>query len=166
MLQEQFPKLNDSALLRQQAYINGTWVGGAATFAVTNPADGATIASVPDLGAGEAQDAIAAAAAAFPAWAAKTGKERAGLMRKWFDLMLAHADDLAAIMTAEQGKPLAEAKGEVAVRRQLCRMVRRGSQARQRRRTARPPGATSAWWCSSSRSACAPRSRPGISRSR
>ncbi|MGV3653104.1 MAG: NAD-dependent succinate-semialdehyde dehydrogenase [Noviherbaspirillum sp.] len=108
-----FPKLNDPALLRQQAYIDGRWVESASAFAVTDPADGAVIASVPNLGAAETQDAIAAAAAAFPGWAAKTGKERAGLMRKWYDLMMAHADDLAAIMTAEQGKPLPEARGEV-----------------------------------------------------
>ncbi len=107
------PKLNDAALLRNQAYINGAWVGGAATFAVTNPADGVTIASVPNLGAAETQQAITAANAAFPAWAARTGKERAGIMRKWFDLMIEHADDLAALMTAEQGKPVAEAKGEI-----------------------------------------------------
>ncbi|WP_019141852.1 NAD-dependent succinate-semialdehyde dehydrogenase [Noviherbaspirillum massiliense] len=108
------PKLKDEALLRNQAYLNGAWVGGASTFDVTNPADGVTIASVPNLGAKEAQAAIEAAAAAFPAWSSKTAKERAGIMRKWFDLLVANADDLAALMTAEQGKPLAEAKGEVA----------------------------------------------------
>jgi succinate-semialdehyde dehydrogenase/glutarate-semialdehyde dehydrogenase len=107
------PKLNDAALLRDQSYINGAWVGAAASFDVTNPADGVTIGSVPNMGATEAQQAIDAAAAAFPAWSAKTGKERAAIMRKWFDLMIANADDLAALMTAEQGKPLAEAKGEV-----------------------------------------------------
>ncbi|OGB25460.1 MAG: succinate-semialdehyde dehydrogenase (NADP(+)) [Burkholderiales bacterium RIFCSPLOWO2_02_FULL_57_36] len=107
------PKLNDAALLRNQSYINGAWVGAAASFDVTNPADGVTLGSVPNMGAAEAQSAIDAANAAFPAWSAKTGKERAGIMRKWFELMLAHADDLAALMTAEQGKPLAEAKGEV-----------------------------------------------------
>jgi succinate-semialdehyde dehydrogenase/glutarate-semialdehyde dehydrogenase len=107
------PKLNDAALLRNQAYLNGAWVNGAATFDVANPADGVTIASVPNLGAAEAQAAIDAANAAFPAWSAKTAKERAAVMRKWFDLLLANADDLAALMTAEQGKPLPEAKGEV-----------------------------------------------------
>ena len=108
-----FPRLNDAALLRSQAYLNGEWVGAATSFEVRNPADGATIGSVPNMGAAEAQQAIDAAAAAFPAWAAKTGKERAKIMRKWFDLMIAHADDLATLMTAEQGKPLAEAKGEI-----------------------------------------------------
>ncbi|MGN6704049.1 MAG: aldehyde dehydrogenase family protein, partial [Burkholderiaceae bacterium] len=107
------PKLNDAALLRDHAYINGEWVGADSTFEVDNPADGATIASVPNMGAAEAQRAIDAAAAAFAAWSAKTGKERAAILRKWFDLIIASADDLAALMTAEQGKPLAEAKGEV-----------------------------------------------------
>jgi succinate-semialdehyde dehydrogenase/glutarate-semialdehyde dehydrogenase len=108
------PKLNDAALLRNQAYIDGAWTGASASFDVTNPADGATITSVPNMGAEETGRAIEAARAAFPAWAAKTGKERAAILRKWFDLLVAHTDDLAALMTAEQGKPLAEAKGEVA----------------------------------------------------
>lgn len=107
------PKLNDPALLRSQAYVNGAWAGAAQQFDVTNPADGVTIGTVPNMGAADAQAAIDAARTAFPAWSAKTGKERAAVLRKWFDLMIAHADDLAAIMTAEQGKPLAEAKGEV-----------------------------------------------------
>ena len=105
--------LNDPTLLRQHAYLNGEWIAGTSSFAVTNPVDDAVLGTVPNLGPAEAQQAIDAAAAAFPAWSKKTGKERATIMRKWFDLMLAHADDLAAIMTAEQGKPLAEAKGEV-----------------------------------------------------
>jgi len=108
------PALKDGALLRDKAYLNGEWIGSASTFKVFNPANGEFIASVPNLGTQETQAAIDAAAAAFPAWAAKTGKERAGIMRKWFDLLIAHTDDLAALMTAEQGKPLAEAKGEVA----------------------------------------------------
>jgi succinate-semialdehyde dehydrogenase/glutarate-semialdehyde dehydrogenase len=107
------PALSDAALLRNQAYLNGAWVGGTAVFKVSNPANGALIGSVPNLGAHETQLAIDAAAAAFPAWSAKTGKERAAVMRRWFDLMIAHADDLATLMTAEQGKPLLEAKGEV-----------------------------------------------------
>jgi succinate-semialdehyde dehydrogenase/glutarate-semialdehyde dehydrogenase len=107
------PKLNDAALLRNQAYIDGQWIGAANRFDVTDPANGAAIASVPNLGADEAHAAIAAANAAFPAWAARTAKERAAVMRKWFELMQAHADDLATLMTAEQGKPLPEAKGEV-----------------------------------------------------
>ena len=105
--------LNDPTLLRHQAYINGAWIDGAASFHVTNPVDNAVLGSVPNLGAAETRQAIDAAAAAFPAWSAKTGKERAAVMRAWFELMIVHADDLAALMTAEQGKPLTEAKGEV-----------------------------------------------------
>ena len=108
------PPLKDVALLRDQAFIGGKWIAGSSSFKVFNPANGEHIASVPNLGTQETQAAIDAAAAAFPAWSAKTGKERAGIMRKWFDLMIAHTDDLATLMTAEQGKPLAEAKGEVA----------------------------------------------------
>jgi succinate-semialdehyde dehydrogenase/glutarate-semialdehyde dehydrogenase len=108
------PKLNDGELLRDKAYLNGAWVGADQTFDVVNPADGITIASVPNMGAQQAEEAIEAARAAFPAWSAKTGKERAAVMRKWFDLLNQHAADLAALMTAEQGKPLAEARGEVA----------------------------------------------------
>jgi succinate-semialdehyde dehydrogenase/glutarate-semialdehyde dehydrogenase len=107
------PALTDTGLLRNQAYLNGAWVDSAASFKVVNPANGALIGGVPNMGARDTEAAIDAAAAAFPAWSAKTGKERAAVMRKWFDLMIAHADDLAALMTAEQGKPLAEAKGEV-----------------------------------------------------
>jgi len=106
-------KLTDTALLRKQAYLNGAWVDAATHFDVTNPADGHTITSVPNQGADAAALAITAAQAAFPGWAAKTGKERSQLMRKWFDLIVANADDLARLMTAEQGKPVAEAKGEV-----------------------------------------------------
>ena len=108
------PPLKDNALLRDKAFIDGKWVGGSSSFKVHNPANGELIASVPNLGTQETQAAIDAAAKAFPAWAAKTGKERAAVMRKWFELMIAHTDDLATLMTAEQGKPLAEAKGEVA----------------------------------------------------
>jgi succinate-semialdehyde dehydrogenase/glutarate-semialdehyde dehydrogenase len=107
------PQLNDVALLHDQAYLNGVWVSGETTFDVVNPADGVTIASVSNMGAAQAHAAIDAAHAALPAWSARTGKERAAVMRKWFDLMLENADDLAALMTAEQGKPFAEARGEV-----------------------------------------------------
>jgi succinate-semialdehyde dehydrogenase / glutarate-semialdehyde dehydrogenase len=110
---ERLTQLNDPALFKTRAYIDGEWSGGAATFAVLDPSDNAEIARVPDFGADEAHRAIAAANAALPAWRAKTGKERAAVLRRWFDLVIEHADDLAAIMTAEQGKPLAEARGEV-----------------------------------------------------
>jgi len=109
-------QLKDPSLLRQQAYIGGAWIGadsGRSTD-VINPATGEKLGTVPDLGLEETRRAIDAAAAAFPAWAAKTAKERATVLRRWFELMLAHQDDLARIMTAEQGKPLTEAKGEIA----------------------------------------------------
>jgi succinate-semialdehyde dehydrogenase/glutarate-semialdehyde dehydrogenase len=102
-------------LLKTKAYVGGQWVdaGGKKTFPVTNPATGETIASVPDMDGADAERAIAAAKAAFPAWKALTAKERAKILKKWNDLVIARADDLAALLTAEQGKPLAEAKGEV-----------------------------------------------------
>jgi len=107
------PGLKDPQLLKSHSWLNGSWVDAPNRFPVTNPADGSLIVEVPNLSPADAEQAIAAAHAAFPAWSRKTGKERAQVMRKWFDLILANADDLAALMTAEQGKPLAEAKGEV-----------------------------------------------------
>ncbi|PIB90759.1 NAD-dependent succinate-semialdehyde dehydrogenase [Caulobacter sp. FWC2] len=101
-------------LVETEAFIDGLWIEGDATFEVLNPADGTVIANVADLGGGETRVAIEAAHRAFPTWAAKTAKERGAILRRWSDLMLAHADDLARLMTAEQGKPLAESKGEVA----------------------------------------------------
>jgi len=108
--------LQDPSLLRQQCYVDGAWIDadGGGTLAVTNPANGETLGTVPNLGAAETRRAIEAASAAFPGWAAKTAKERSLILRRWHDLMLASVDDLAVIMTAEQGKPLAESKGEVA----------------------------------------------------
>ncbi|WP_233864111.1 NAD-dependent succinate-semialdehyde dehydrogenase [Paraburkholderia adhaesiva] len=110
---ERLTQLKDPALFKTRAYIDGEWSGSPTDFAVLDPADNAQIARVPDFGADEARRAIAAANAALPAWRAKTGKARAAILRRWFDLVTEHADDLAAIMTAEQGKPLAEARGEV-----------------------------------------------------
>jgi succinate-semialdehyde dehydrogenase/glutarate-semialdehyde dehydrogenase len=101
-------------LLREAAWIDGAWVTGPATIAVTNPATGRVLGHVPSLGETEALDAVAAAQAAFPAWAARPAKERSAILRRWFELIMAHRDDLARLMTAEQGKPLAEAQGEVA----------------------------------------------------
>ena len=108
--------LKDPSLLRQQCYIDGEWcdANDASTFTVTNPATGETVGTAPHMGAAETKRAIDAANAAWPAWRKKTAKERAAILRKWNDLMLENADDLALIMTAEQGKPLPEAKGEVA----------------------------------------------------
>jgi succinate-semialdehyde dehydrogenase / glutarate-semialdehyde dehydrogenase len=103
-----------SFAFRSDAFINGEWRGGARRFPVQNPATQQVVAEVPDLGASDAEDAIAAANAAFPAWAAKTAKERAGVMRRWYDLMMADIDRLAFLITLEGGKPLAEAKGEAA----------------------------------------------------
>ena len=109
-------KLTDSNLFRTQAYIGGQWenADGGGTRDVTNPATGEKIGTVPDMGAAETRRAIEAAHAAFPAGAAKTAKERGAILRRWNDLMLANSEDLAKLMTAEQGKPLAEAKGEIA----------------------------------------------------
>jgi len=109
-------KLNNTALFRQQCYINGEWVNAdnKAALAVTNPADGSQLGTVPNMGAAETRRAIEAAHAAWPAWRAKTAKERAVILRRWFELIMANQQDLAMLMTAEQGKPLAEAKGEIA----------------------------------------------------
>ena len=105
--------LEDAGLLRTQALVNGEWVGGAASFAVTDPATGRELARVPNLGRAEADAAIAAAANALNAWRSKPAKERAAVLVRWQQLLVKHADDLARLMTAEQGKPLAEARGEV-----------------------------------------------------
>jgi len=105
--------LQDPTLLKTLALINGEWVGAPQRFAVTDPATGAKLAEVPNLGAAQTEAAIDAANKAWPAWRALPAKARAAIMMKWFHLLNQHADDLARIMTAEQGKPLAEAKGEV-----------------------------------------------------
>jgi succinate-semialdehyde dehydrogenase/glutarate-semialdehyde dehydrogenase len=108
--------LQDTRLLRQQCYIDGAWVdadAGALTE-VTNPADGSVIGCVPKMGAKETRRAIAAANRAWPEWRARTAKERAVILRRWYELMMANQEDLARLMTTEQGKPLAEARGEVA----------------------------------------------------
>ncbi|OHV94276.1 succinate-semialdehyde dehydrogenase [Janthinobacterium lividum] len=108
-------QLKDPTLLRHQAYVNGAWVDadGGQTINVSNPATGEHIGTVPLMGAAETRRAIEAANAAWPAWRKKTAKERAAVLRRWHDLILENADDLALIMTTEQGKPLPEAKGEV-----------------------------------------------------
>jgi succinate-semialdehyde dehydrogenase/glutarate-semialdehyde dehydrogenase len=108
-------QLKEMTLLRNQGYIDGKWVAADAgkTFKVTNPATGKTIVEVADMGGAETKRAIDAANRALPGWRARTAKERAAILRKWFDLIMANADDLALLMTSEQGKPLAEARGEV-----------------------------------------------------
>ena len=109
-------ELNDPGLFRQQCYIGGAWVDAedGATFEVTDPADGAPLGTVPKMGAAETRRAIDAASAAWPAWRALTAKERAQVLHRWFRLMMENQDDLARLMTAEQGKPLAESTGEIA----------------------------------------------------
>src|SRR5438067_1151385 len=108
--------LKDRKLFRQQCYIDGTWVDADSRKGtpVLNPASGEELGTVPRMGAAETKRAIEAAERAWPAWRAKTAKERAVILRKWFDLMMANQDDLARLMTAEQGKPLAESRGEIA----------------------------------------------------
>lgn len=108
--------ISDKALLKSKAYINGEWVAGddGSTFAVTNPATGEVVAEVSSCGSDETRRAIDAANAAMVAWRKRSVKDRAGVLRKWFNLMMDAQEDLAQIMTAEQGKPLAEARGEVA----------------------------------------------------
>lgn len=108
--------LNDPSLLRQHCYLNGQWCAADSgqTIDVTNPATNEKLGTIPKMGTQETRRAIEAANAALPAWRAKTAKERATILRRWFDLMLANQEDLAIIMTAEQGKPLAESRGEIA----------------------------------------------------
>src|SRR3954462_9207928 len=109
-------ELKDMSLFRQQCYIDGQWVDAddKATLPVYNPADGQQIGTVPKMGEAETRRAIEAANAALPAWRTKTAKERSAILRKWYDLMMANQEDLAILMTLEQGKPLAESRGEIA----------------------------------------------------
>ena len=108
--------LTDPKLFRQSCYVDGTWVNarGGATINVDNPATGEIIGTVPRFGAAETRDAVEAANRAFPEWRKKTAKERAAVLRRWFELMIANTEDLAKLMTTEQGKPLVESRGEVA----------------------------------------------------
>jgi len=110
------PKLKDPALFREHAYIDGAWLAADAseTLEIRNPASAEILGTVPRMGAAETRRAIAAAGAALPAWRARTAGERGKILRRWYELMLANQDDLALIMTSEQGKPLAEARGEIA----------------------------------------------------
>jgi succinate-semialdehyde dehydrogenase/glutarate-semialdehyde dehydrogenase len=110
------PNLKNMSLLKNEAFIGGEWVSATTgkTFPVTNPANGIEIVHVPNMGRDETRRAIEAAQGAFPAWSAKTAKERAAILRGWFNLIMSNQDDLAVLLTTEQGKPLAEARGEVA----------------------------------------------------
>jgi succinate-semialdehyde dehydrogenase/glutarate-semialdehyde dehydrogenase len=132
--------MNYSDFVRNQCFVDGIWCdadqGG--TISVTDPATGETITTVPQMGAAETARAIAAAEAALPAWRAKTAGERAKILRKLFDLMIANQDALGELLSREQGKPLAEAKGEIGLWCQLRRMVRRRGQARLWRSDPRP----------------------------
>ena len=109
-------KLKDTALLREQCFIEGRWIGAddGGTIDVQNPATLAKLGTIPKMGAAETRRAIGAAAAALGPWAARTAKERAIILRRWFDLIMQHQQDLATLMTAEQGKPLAESVSEIA----------------------------------------------------
>src|SRR5436190_18175481 len=116
-IERPLPHLKDPSLLREQCYIDGMWhdADDGATHAVHDPATGKRLGTSPRMGAAETRRAIEAADAAWPAWRTKTAKERSAVLRKWFELMLANVDDLALILTSEQGKPLAESKGEVTI---------------------------------------------------
>src|SRR6516225_4429552 len=115
-MEDQPMKLKDPKLFRQQCYIDGAWVDadGGGAIPVENPSNGERLGTVPKMGADETRRAIEAADRALPAWRAKTAKERAAILRKWFELLLANTEDLAQLMTAEQGKPLTESRGEIA----------------------------------------------------
>src|SRR5216117_1966883 len=157
--------LKDPSLFRQQCYIDGNWADADSgkSIPVNNPATGEILGTVPNMGAAEARRAIEAANAAFPAWRAKTAKERANILRKWFDLMMANQEDLAKILTAEQGKPLAEARTEISYGASFIEWFAEEGSASTATpsRDTRPTSASSS---SRSRSACARRSRRGISR--
>ena len=160
-------KLNDPSLLRQQCYIDGAWcdADSGETVPVTNPANGEVLGTVPKMGAAETRRAIEAAERAWPAWRSKTAKERAVVLRRWHDLMMENQEDLAVLMTAEQGKPLAESRGEIVYGSSFIDWFAEEGRAFTaiRSRRTRP---TSAFWRSSSRSGCARQSRRGTSRTR
>ena len=141
-------KLSDLSLLTGRSYVNGAWTDadGGGTFAVENPSTGETVAEMADLGQAETARAIDAAYAAQKDWAAMLASERCALVMKLHDLMVENADDLATILTAEMGKPWAEARGEVLVRRLLHPVVRRGGQARLWRHDPAATSPASASW--------------------
>ena len=109
-------QIKDQSLFRQQCYIDGAWhdADSGKTFEVDNPADGSVLGTVPAMGAAETRRAIEAADRAFPEWSQRPAKERSAVLRRWFELMMENVDDLGIVMTAEQGKPMAESRGEVA----------------------------------------------------
>lgn len=115
-MQHSVPPLNDKSLLKSQTYVNGKWIGAKSgqTFEVNDPASGKPIGTMPEMNKEDTEEAIKAAAAAFPSFSKTTGRERAKMLRKWYELMQENAEDLARLITWENGKPLADAKGEVA----------------------------------------------------
>src|ERR1700694_1944464 len=123
-------KLRDADLLRTRAFVGGKWVDdtNGATHQGVNPATREPIRAVPERGAGETRRAIETSAQAFPAWAAQTAKERAAVLRRWYELLMANLEDLATLMTAEQGKPLAESKGEIAYAASFIEWVATGGE--------------------------------------
>ncbi len=137
VLETSRPKLDlqDSSLLKSLGYCGGRWIAAAdeASFAITDPADGELVGRVARLGARESGEAVAHAEAAFPAWSAAPSQERAALPRRWFQEVSAHREDLARIMTVEQGKPLTEARGEIDCAASLPEVLRRRGQATQHR---------------------------------
>ena len=157
--------LKDGGLLKNQCYIDGQWVGAdsGATRKVQNPATGELVSTVPDGAAVEARRAIEAARRAFPGWRARSADERARVLRRWYELMLANQEDLARLMTAEQGKPLAESRGEIGYAASFIEWF-----AEEARRiygdTIPRPGPMRASSSRASRSASARPSRPGIFR--
>ena len=155
--------LKDKSLLKDKCYIAGKWVGGTTTIEVTNPANGDVIVCGSEARRRGDPQAIEAAEKAQKDWAAKTAKERAAILRKWFDLMMENQEDLAQIMTAEQGKPLAEIARRGRLWRVLHRVLRRGGQAHLWRDHSLAMARRRASSSSASRSAWSRRSRRGIS---
>ena len=162
--------LKDPTLLKTDGLVAGEWVKGAivaggrgARFAVDDPATGARLADVANLGAADAERAVAAAEAAWPAWRRQTAKQRSSVLRRWYDLLMANQEDLGRILTAEQGKPYAEAKAEIAYGASFVEWF--AEEAKRVNGETLPQLTTIAgcWW-SGSRSASAPRSPPGTSR--
>ena len=157
-------RLKDSSLLREQCFVDGAWTGTPAR-AVTNPANGVELAKVPVMSTAETTQAVEAAERAFPAWAKLTAKQRSNILRKWFELIILNREDLAMILTSEQGKPLSEALGEVDIGGAMSSSSRR-KPAESMARPSRPSVPMRGCWRSGSRSASAARSRRGISPAR
>ena len=159
-------QLKDPTLLKTDALVNGQWLEGGSRFDVLDPATGHKLADVANLGPADTEAAIAAANAAWPAWRAKTAKERSIILRKWFDLLMANQDDLARIMTAEQGKPLPRPRARWSTAPPSSSGLPKRPSASTAKRCRRPTNNRRLCRASSSPSASWRRSRPGTSRSR